>query len=72
MLARHWKRGLTRGRAAMRKLRAAVDRMSLRNRGEPSGFKKIAAPVMAGAMRRAMTKDLERLRAILEARTGAR
>lgn len=47
-------------------------RMSLRNRGEPSGFKKIAAPVMAGAMRRAMTKDLERLRAILEARTGAR
>ena len=32
MLARHWKRGLTRGRAAMRKLRAAVDRMSLRNR----------------------------------------
>jgi uncharacterized protein YndB with AHSA1/START domain len=41
-------------------------RMTLRNRGEPSGFKKIAAPVMARAMRRAMTKDLERLSAILE------
>ena len=45
-------------------------RMSLRNRGEPSGFKKIAAPVMAAAMRRAMTKDLERLSAILERRAG--
>jgi uncharacterized protein YndB with AHSA1/START domain len=43
-------------------------RMTLRNRGEPSGFKKIAAPVMARAMRRAMTKDLERLAAILERR----
>jgi uncharacterized protein YndB with AHSA1/START domain len=43
-------------------------RMTLRNRGEPAGFKKIAAPVMAAAMRRAMTKDLERLSAILERR----
>jgi uncharacterized protein YndB with AHSA1/START domain len=41
-------------------------RMTLRNRGEPSGFKKIAAPVMARAMQRAMTKDLERLSAILQ------
>jgi uncharacterized protein YndB with AHSA1/START domain len=41
-------------------------RMTLRNRGAPSGFKKIAAPVMVRAMRRAMTKDLERLSAILE------
>lgn len=45
-------------------------RMTLRNRGEPSGFKKVAAPVMARAMRRAMTKDLERLGAILERRPG--
>jgi uncharacterized protein YndB with AHSA1/START domain len=45
-------------------------RMTLRNRGEPSGFKKIAAPVMAAAMRRAMSKDLERLSAILERRAG--
>jgi len=41
-------------------------RMTLRNRGEPSGFQKVAAPVMARAMRRAMTKDLERLDAILQ------
>ena len=41
-------------------------RMTLRNRGEPSGFQKVAAPVMIRAMRRAMTKDLERLSAILE------
>ena len=41
--------------------------MRLRNRGEPSGFSRIAAPMMARAMRRANTKDLERLRGILEA-----
>jgi hypothetical protein len=46
-------------------------RMTLRNRGEPSGFKKIAAPVMAAAMRRAMTKDLERLSAMLERGTAS-
>jgi uncharacterized protein YndB with AHSA1/START domain len=46
-------------------------RMTLRNRGEPSGFKKLAAPVMARAMRRAMTNDLERLSAILEGGAGA-
>ncbi len=43
-------------------------RMTLRNRGEPSGFSKVAAPVMAAAMRRANRKDLERLKRILEAR----
>ena len=41
-------------------------RMTLRNRGEPSGFAKVAAPIMARAMRRAMTADLRRLSAILE------
>jgi uncharacterized protein YndB with AHSA1/START domain len=45
-------------------------RMTMRNRGEPAGFAKVAAPMMAAAMRRAMTKDLQRLRAILE-RGGA-
>ncbi len=42
-------------------------RMTLRNRGEPSGFSGLAAPLLAGAMRRANRKDLERLKAILEA-----
>ena len=41
--------------------------MRLRNRGEPSGFSRIAAPMMARAMRKANTRDLERLRGILEA-----
>jgi hypothetical protein len=43
-----------------------LTRMSLRNRGEPSGFAMVTAPVMAAAMRRANRKDLERLKAILE------
>jgi uncharacterized protein YndB with AHSA1/START domain len=42
-------------------------RMTLRNRGEPTGFSKIGTPVMAAAMRRANRKDLEHLRALLEA-----
>ncbi len=33
-------------------------RMTLRNRGEPSGFARVTARVMAAAMRRANTKDL--------------
>lgn len=41
-------------------------RMTLRNRGEPAGFSKLAAPVMAAAIRRANQKDLARLKAILE------
>jgi hypothetical protein len=35
--------------------------MRLRNRGTPSGFAKVAAPVMRMAMKGAMTKDLARL-----------
>jgi uncharacterized membrane protein len=41
-------------------------RMTLRNRGEPAGFSKIAAPLMALAMRRANQKDLARLKTLLE------
>jgi len=40
--------------------------MTLRNRGEPSGFSKLVAPLMASAMRRANQKDLARLKSILE------
>jgi uncharacterized membrane protein len=41
-------------------------KMTLRNRGAPSGFSKVAAPVMKAAMRRANSKDLARLKQILE------
>lgn len=41
-------------------------RMSLRNRGEPTGFSRWLAPFMSLAMRRATRKDLARLKQILE------
>jgi uncharacterized protein YndB with AHSA1/START domain len=41
-------------------------RMRLRNRGEPSGFAAVTAPVMRRAMRRANEADLRRLKALLE------
>ena len=40
--------------------------MRLRNRGEPAGFSRIAAPIMAPAIKRATEKDLRRLKSILE------
>jgi uncharacterized membrane protein len=42
--------------------------MRLRNRGEPSGFSKVAAPIMEPAMRRANRKDLANLKRLLEGR----
>jgi hypothetical protein len=39
--------------------------MTLRNRGRPSGFSNMAAPMMAKAMRRANSRDLARLKDIL-------
>ena len=44
--------------------------MTLRNRGEPAGFSRLVAPIMATAVRRANRKDLARLKAILEGRTS--
>jgi uncharacterized membrane protein len=41
-------------------------KMTLRNRGEPSGFAAVAAPVMARAMRKANEADLLRLKSLLE------
>jgi hypothetical protein len=47
-----------------------VTRMTLRNRGEPSGFASVTAPVMVRAMRRANRKDLEQLKGLIEAETS--
>jgi uncharacterized protein YndB with AHSA1/START domain len=43
-------------------------RMTLRNRGRPSGFSTLLAPFMALAVRRANRADLARLRTLLEQR----
>ena len=40
--------------------------MKLRNRGNPAGFSKLVALLMARAMRRANQKDLSQLKSILE------
>jgi hypothetical protein len=45
----------------------ASTRMTLRNRGEPAGFARVAGPVLATAIRRANRTDLANLRRILEA-----
>lgn len=41
-------------------------RMTLRNRGEPTGFAGVLAPVMELAMRRANQADLAKLKKVLE------
>jgi uncharacterized protein YndB with AHSA1/START domain len=40
--------------------------MTLRNRGTPSGFSKLVAPLIARAMRKANTKDLALLKKLME------
>ncbi len=42
--------------------------VTLRNHGEPSGFGSVAAPMMRRSMERANRKDLDALKALLEAR----
>lgn len=44
----------------------ASTRMVLRNTGSPAGFSKLAGAVMAPMMRRAMRKDLRKLKELLE------
>jgi uncharacterized membrane protein len=46
--------------------RPGVTQMTLRNRGEPSGFGKLSAPLVARAVRRANEADLRRLKGLLE------
>jgi uncharacterized membrane protein len=41
-------------------------RMTLRNRGEPSGVARLSAPVMVRAVKRANAGDLRRLKELLE------
>jgi uncharacterized membrane protein len=46
-------------------------RMKLRNRGDPAGFSRLAAPLMASAVRRANRHDLGKLKRILEEQPAA-
>ena len=45
-----------------------LTRMTLRNRGEPAGFSRLAGPLMAAAIRHANRKDLRKLRTVIQAR----
>jgi uncharacterized protein YndB with AHSA1/START domain len=47
-------------------VQGGATRMTLRNRGVPSGFARIARPVLESAMRRANRHDLDGLKRILE------
>jgi hypothetical protein len=42
-----------------------------RNRGEPSGFANLAAPLMAAQMRKATMRDLRQLKSLMETRQSA-
>jgi len=44
--------------------------MTLRNRGTPSGFSNLVAPLIARAMRKANTKDLAALKELMESHAG--
>ena len=45
--------------------------MTSRNRGEPSGFANLAAPLMSAQMRRSTIRDLKLLKSLMETRQSA-
>lgn len=45
-------------------------RMTLRNRGMPSGFSKVFSPLMSVMMRKANNKDLRSIKNIIESKIG--
>ena len=47
---------------------AGKTHMTLRNRGEPTGFSKLVSPLMSMAIRRANRKDLALLKTVLESK----
>jgi hypothetical protein len=45
--------------------------MTVRNRGEPTGFSKLATPMLVAAIRRANRKDLQKLKSLLESTSNS-
>jgi hypothetical protein len=49
---------------------SGVTHMTLRNRGQPSGFANLAAPIMSAQVRKATSRNLALLKKILEAKVS--
>ncbi|MEX1239916.1 MAG: SRPBCC family protein [Cyclobacteriaceae bacterium] len=51
---------------SLEKISDNITRMTLRNRGTPSGFSKLFSPFMSAIMKKANSKDLKAIKRILE------